>query len=151
MAISIFKKKKVALGEGHVVQYTLFEWKRFGGIWFYNWKTIDQMRFHTHAFNAVAILLNGGYLEEVIDADGKITTKKVDQRFKLRRIPMAYCHRILASKQNTWTVVFFGPWAKTWREYFPETGEWVRYGWGRKVLYKRKGGATDAAIRKETL
>ncbi len=53
----IFKKKRIELGEGHILQYTIFEHKKFGGIWIYNWKTIIQNRFHTHAFNAIAFLL----------------------------------------------------------------------------------------------
>ena len=66
-----FKKKRIELGEGHIIQYTLFESKFFGGIWVYNWKTILQNRFHTHAFSSYAFLLNGAYTEEVIH-DGKI-------------------------------------------------------------------------------
>lgn len=134
--MTLFKKKKVALGEGHVIQYTFFEFKRFGGIWFYNWKTIDQMRFHTHAFNAYAILLSGGYSEEIRHSDGSISKNDVENKFKLRYIPREYCHRICESKKNTWTVVFFGSWAKTWKEYFPIRDEWVTYGWGRKVLLR---------------
>ena len=67
----ILKKKRVELGKGYIIQYTIFENKKFGGIWIYNWKTIEQNRFHTHAFSAYAFLLKGSYIEEVIK-DGKI-------------------------------------------------------------------------------
>lgn len=49
-----FKKKRIELGEGHIIQYTLFENKLIGGVWLYYWKTIEQNRFHTHAFSSSA-------------------------------------------------------------------------------------------------
>lgn len=134
----LFKKKRIELGEGHIVQYTLFENKRFGGIWIYNWKTILQNRFHTHAFSSYAFLLSGGYTEEVIE-DGVIHVRMVNQKFKRRYLPKNYCHRILKAKPNTWTIVFFGKWIDHWWEYFRDTNTWVKYGWGRRVLEKIKG------------
>ena len=131
----LFKKKRIELGEGHIEQYTLFEHKRIGGIWIYNWKTIKQNRFHTHAFNSTAFLLSGSYTEEVIK-DGKIEKRVVDQWMKPRKLPMDYCHRILKAEPNTWTIVFFGKWKDSWWEHFQDTGVWVKYGWGRKVLKK---------------
>lgn len=76
-----FRKKRIELGEGHIIQYTLFEWKRLGGIWFYNWKTIEQNRFHTHAFNSYAFTLKGDYTQEVIK-DGKIHVEEVSAFFR---------------------------------------------------------------------
>lgn len=136
-----FKKKRIELGEGHIIQYTLFEHKKFGGIWIYNWKTILQNRFHTHAFASYAFLLRGGYTEEVID-DGKIVKREVNQWMKPRHLPRNYTHRILEAKPKTWTVVFFGPWIDHWWEYFADTKTWVKYGWGRKKLEKIKGDET---------
>ena len=134
----IFKKKRIELGEGHIVQYTLFEHKGFGGIWIYNWNTVVQNRFHTHAFNSTAFLLSGEYLEEVM-IDGEVITRVVVDRFKPRKLPMNYCHRILKADPNTWTIVFFGKWIDHWWEYFQDTDTWVKYGWGRKLIKKTKG------------
>lgn len=136
-----FKKKRIELGEGHIIQYTLFESKVFGGVWFYNWKTIDQNRFHTHAFNSIAITLNGGYTQEVIK-NGKIELEHVTKRFIPRYLPKNYCHRILEAKPNTWTMVIFGKWIPYWWEYFNDTKTWVKYSWGRKVIEKRSGDET---------
>lgn len=133
-----FKKKRIELGDGHIIQYTIFESKYLGGIWLYNWKTIKQNRFHTHAFNSIAFLLSGNYLEEVI-TDGKIKTRLVNQWLKPRFLPKNYCHRILAASTNTWTIVFFGKWIPYWWEYFADTKTWVKYGWGRKVIEKKSG------------
>ena len=133
-----FKKKRIELGEGHIVQFTLFESKRFGGIWLYNWKTILQNRFHTHAFSSYAFLLNGAYTEEVI-IDGEVHNRIVNKKFVPRHLPKDYCHRILRANPNTWTIVFFGKWKDHWWEFFRETNTWVKYGWGRKVLEKKSG------------
>ena len=137
----LFKKKRIELGEGHIIQYTLFENKFFGGIWIYNWKTILQNRFHTHAFSSYALLLNGAYTEEVIHK-GKIETRVVNQRLKPRFLPKNYCHRILEAEPNTWTIVFFGKWIPYWWEYFGDSKVWVKYGWGRKVIEKKQGNET---------
>lgn len=135
----LFRKKRIELGEGHIIQYTLFESKHLGGIWLYNWKTVLQNRFHTHAFSSYAFLLRGEYEEEVIE-DGVIKKKTVNQWMKPRYLPKNYCHRILEAKPNTWTIVFFGKWINYWWEYFDDTKTWVKYGWGRKKLKKIHGG-----------
>ena len=136
-----FKKKRIELGEGHIEQYTIFESKRIGGIWLYNWQTIDQNRFHTHAFNSVALTLSGSYTQEIIK-DGVIKEEVVSKRFIPRYLPKNYCHRILEAKPNTWTLVFFGRWIPYWWEYFADTKTWVKYSWGRKVIGKVKGDET---------
>ena len=138
----ILKKKRIELGKGHIIQYTLFEHKKLGGIWLYNWKTIDQNRFHTHAFNSIAITLSGGYTQEVIE-DGVIRKEEVKKLFRPRFLPKNYCHRVLEAKPNTWTIVFFGRWGKNWWEYFADTRTWVKYSWGRKVVSKVEGDAPE--------
>lgn len=140
-----FRKKRIELGLGHIIQYTLFEHKKIGGIWIYNWKTIEQNRFHTHAFSSLAFLLRGEYIEEVI-RNGKIEKRVVNQRFKPRYLPKNYTHRILEAKPKTWTIVFFGPWIPYWWEYFEDTDTWVKYGWGRRVLAKVKGNGNNKPI-----
>lgn len=146
-----FSKQKVALGEGYVTQYTIFEAKTFGGIWLYNWKTIDQMRFHTHAFSSVAFTLRGSYTEEVLNSDGTVTTNEVANWLRPRYIPSGYCHRIQGARKNTWTIVFFGPWRKSWWEFFPDTSTWVQYGWGRKILGKMNGRAVSGKLEDKEL
>jgi hypothetical protein len=132
--MNFLKRKRIELGKGHIVQYTIFEHKKLGGIWIYNWKTIEQNRFHTHAFNSYAFLLKGSYKEEVI-IDGEIHEREVNQILKPRFLPKNYCHRILEAKPKTWTIVFFGRWDKYWWEYFADKDKWIKYTWGRnKVL-----------------
>ena len=133
-----FKKKRIELGEGHIEQYTIFESKSLGGIWIYNWKTVLQNRFHTHAFGSYACLLSGSYTEEVI-SNGNIHKRVINNKYVPRHLPKNYCHRILKAEPNTWTIVFFGKWGKYWWEFFRDTNTWVKYGWGRKVIEKIDG------------
>lgn len=139
--MKVLTKKRIELGEGHIVQYTLFENKYIGGIWFYHWRSIEQNRFHTHAFNSIAVTLSGSYEEQVIK-DGKIINKTVRKLFRPRFLPKNYCHRILSAKPNTWTMVIFSKWIPYWWEYFQDTKTWVKYTWGRKVVDKIKGDET---------
>jgi len=136
--MKFFTKKRIELGKGHIVQYTIFESKRLGGIWIYNWKTIDQNRFHSHAFNSIAFTLRGSYVQEVMHEDESIHIEEVKSWMKPRFLPRNYIHRILEAKPNTWTCVFFGKWQDTWREYFSDSKTWVTYTWGRKVVSKEK-------------
>ena len=140
-----FRKKRVELGDGHIVQYTLFESKRYFGVILYNWKTINQNRFHSHAFSAYAFLLNGSYDEEVIK-DGKVSLNTVKNRFYPRYIPQNYVHRILKARPKTWTLVFIGPWMDYWFEYFQDSKKWVKYGWGRKKIDTFDGDETSDLI-----
>jgi len=132
---SFFQKKRVELGEGYILAYVIFEWKPLFSIIVYNWKTILQNRFHSHAFAAYAFLLSGSYTEEVY-RHGEITERKVNQWLKPRFLPRNYTHRILKADPNTYTVVFTGPWIKYWYEWFQDTNTWVKYTWGRKVVSK---------------
>lgn len=129
------RKKRVELGDGYIIAYTIFEHKYLFSIILYHWKTIRQNRFHSHAFPAVAFLLRGEYKEEVYRR-GEIIQKTVNQWLKPRYLPRNYTHRILEAKPKTWTVVFTGPWIKHWYEYFDDTKIWVKYAWGRRVIEK---------------
>jgi hypothetical protein len=134
---SVFKKKRVELGEGYIIAYVLFEWKPLFSIIVYNWKTILQNRFHSHAFAAIAFLLRGSYRESVFRA-GVVTERTVSQWLTPRYLPRNYTHRILKAEPSTYTIVFTGPWLKHWYEWFEDTNTWVKYGWGRKVISKSK-------------
>jgi len=134
--MKIFTKSKVALGKGHVTQYILFEHKSLFSIIFYKWNTIDQIRFHTHAFNSFAFLLHGWYWEKVKFGD-ITTTNLVNQPLWPRWIPKNYCHAIEVARPGSISMVICGPWDKHWYEYFPYDSEsdrdgfWQKYGWGR--------------------
>lgn len=135
--IKLFSKKEVALGKGSVTQYTLFENKYLFSIIFYRWNTIDQIRFHTHAFSSVAFLLRGWYWEKVRFKD-IVMTNFVNQPLWPRFLPKNYCHAIENAKPGTITMVITGPWQKNWFEHFTDTDTWVKYSWGRKKVGSQK-------------
>lgn len=129
---NFFKVTRVALGEGYLDRYTIFEWKRVFSIYFHVFNTIEQDRFHSHAFDGIAILLKGGYEEEI--KEGDVTYRKCI-RPGIRFIPREYNHRLLRSKPNTLSILFTGPWAKTWTE---ENDRYVRtLTWGRKEINRK--------------
>jgi hypothetical protein len=130
-----FQKKRVELGDGFIIAYTIFEWKYLFSIIIYHWKTIKQNRFHSHAFPAVAFLLKGKYEEETYKK-GEIKQNIVNQWLKPRYLPRNYVHRILKADPGTYTIIFVGPWMKHWYEYFENTKTWIKYGWGRKIINK---------------
>jgi len=129
----IWEKKEVALGEGSVFQRIVFENKHLFSIIFYRWFTIDQIRFHTHAFASFAFLLSGWYWEKVLFNNIEMTNF-VNQPLWPRFLPRNYCHAIENAKPGTLTLVITGPWQKNWYEYFPDTKKWVKYEWGRKKV-----------------
>lgn len=142
--MKICKKKEVALGKGSVTQYTLFEHKRLFSIIFYRWNTIDQIRFHTHAFSAFAFLLHGWYWEKVKFGPHTMSNF-VNQPLWPRWLPKNYCHAIENAYPGSITMVITGPWQKYWYEYFPDRmdgkgAKWVKYTWGRVVVSE----STDA-------
>lgn len=128
----------VKLGEGRTREFILIEIKHLFSIIFYKWETEDQIRFHSHAFPSIAVLLWGWYEEERI-VNGKVESNLVNRRGRPRLLPRGYTHSIKYSAPLTFTMNLRGPWSKTWREYFPDTGIWVTYGWGRKKLSKEQG------------
>lgn len=131
----LFRKSEVALGSGSVTQYIIFENKYLFSLIFYRWDTIDQVRFHTHAFPAIAFLLKGWYWEKVL-FNGIEMTNFVNVPLVPRYLPRNYTHAIGNAKPGSLTMVIAGPWQKYWWEFFPDTKKWVQYTWGRKVVDK---------------
>lgn len=130
---TLFQKKEVALGKGSVNQYILFENKYLFSIIFYRWRTLDQIRFHSHAFASVAFLIFGWYWEKILYNEIEMTNF-VNVPFLPRYLPRNYTHAIQNAKPGTTTMVITGPWQKHWYEYFPDKGIWRRYTWGRKKV-----------------
>lgn len=110
------KRKTINLGEQSVSELTILEWKRFFSIKLFNFHPTDgkQDRFHTHAFGAVSILLNGDYVEEIIDSQNSvIQLKRSRQRFLY--IPANQYHRITRSS-GCQTLLITGPWGREFKE-----------------------------------
>ncbi len=112
----IWKRKKINLGDQCVTELTILEWKKLFSIKLFHFHKTDgkQDRFHTHAFNAVSILLSGDYVEEVIDDTNTIVPlKRSRKRFLF--IPANQYHRITKS-DGCRTLLITGPWGDTFKE-----------------------------------
>lgn len=115
MKIVIFKKKKINLGEQPVTEWTLLEYKKWFSIKLFHFHKTEgkQDRFHTHAFNAVSILLSGEYIEEVVKDKYVHILKRSRKRFLF--IPENEYHRITKSS-GCWTLLVTGPWGDQFKE-----------------------------------
>ena len=120
----------VALGKGYIKRYTLIELKWLGGIILNVYHTQEQDRFHTHAFPAVSLMLQGHYRESILLPSGQ-TTSRLRKAPDICYLPRSLCHRIMESTPGAMSVTLMGPWKKTWTEISEDTK--VRtYTWGRK-------------------
>lgn len=115
MPIVFMKRKRIDLGDQSVTELTILEWKRFGSIKLFHFHKTDgsQDRFHTHAFNAVSILLHGDYTEEVLAGRKILQFARSRRRFLF--IPKDSYHRITKSN-GCRTLLITGPWGKEFKE-----------------------------------
>lgn len=113
--MTFWKRKSINLGEQNVTELTILEWKRFFSIKLFHFHPTDgkQDRFHTHAFNAVSILLSGDYVEEVIEWRQILSLKRSRKRFLF--IPANQYHRITKSN-GCRTLLITGPWGDKFKE-----------------------------------
>ena len=130
---SLFKYNRFTFGKQVVSQFVVFECKwLFSIIFFYFHKCDDsQDRFHTHAFNAFSIKIFGKYLEYVLldETTGEYETTWRTQFFKYFQRNLF--HKI-GNSTGCLTLLFSGPWKKTWKEYVD--GQIVELTWGRDGL-----------------
>lgn len=113
--MTFWKRKSINLGDQNVTELTILEWKRFFSIKMFYFHPTDgkQDRFHTHAFNAVSILLSGDYVEEVIKDALVCELKRSRKRFLF--IPANQYHRITKST-GCRTLLITGPWGDEFKE-----------------------------------
>lgn len=114
--MTFWKRKTINLGEQNVTELTVLEWKRFFSIKLFHFNPTSgkQDRFHTHAFNALSILLSGDYVEEVITEKRQIVAlKRSRKRFLF--IPENQYHRITKSN-GCRTLLITGPWGNEFKE-----------------------------------
>lgn len=132
--MTFWKRKSINLGEQNVTELTVLEWKRFFSIKLFHFHPTEgkQDRFHTHAFNAVSILLSGDYVEEVIESGQIVALKRSRKRFLF--IPANQYHRITKSN-GCRTLLITGPWGNEFKELrhlvdsyvIPDGSWWLQY------------------------
>lgn len=83
-----------------------------GQVWLHHFLTADQERhLHTHPFTCKAVILCGGYTEQVrqISADPRCGPMDRTRYFKpgdVNQIHPGHLHRIAAVEPDTWTLLF---------------------------------------------
>lgn len=92
--------------------------------------------FHNHAFGALTWFLSGQVEEHHLD--GRVLTWKPS--FLPKFTPRSCFHKVYG-KETTWALSLRGPWTRTWKEYLPDSDEFVTLSNGRKVVEIRKAAA----------
>ena len=129
--ISFMKYNKFEFGDQPISQFVVFECKYlFSIIIFYFHKANGvQERFHTHAFNAFSVKLFGNYIEYVL-LDEKTGHYKEAKRNKIFKWFPRNSYHMIGNSTGCCTILFSGPWKKTWKEYVDK--KVMHYSWGRK-------------------
>ena len=118
IASLVCPSKTFRYGKGCVIRYTFFECKWLCSIYLHCIKTETQDRFHTHAFNALAFILTGGYKEAQKDGIGR-DASVTEHSFvapTVRYIPRLLNHQLLQAQPDTITVLVTSPWSHLWTE-----------------------------------
>lgn len=137
---------RVVFGSGYLDRLVVFECKYFGGIYFNIWKTEEHDRFHTHAFDAISIMLSGSYEEEQLLPDGTRRRIKVAAPL-VRWIPRTSNHRMLRAAERTMSITLTGPWDRLWSETLHPSGKRRFLTWGRRVVYAEPGFDEAASMQ----
>jgi quercetin dioxygenase-like cupin family protein len=108
-----------------------------------HFKDGSREAFHSHAFNSKSLILRGQLNEHMID--GKVNVYKAGQIVTTLR---EHFHMV-KSVGDTFVISFRGPWASTWHEFIPGTGERLTMTHGRKIVARKKGTAVEWAYANE--
>ena len=99
-------------GKPYLVRIYLAHWRGWR-VYLHRFVTSDGERWlHDHPFTGCALVLAGGYWEEVLPALGGM--KRLYRRRWLNWIPGRKFHRIAAVRPGTWTLFVHGPHSKVW-------------------------------------
>jgi len=114
-----------------VTGYWLVEIKSLFSIAFLKFEGESREAFHTHAFNSLSWVIKG-HLTEYFKDGGVIQWGASLKPIVTKRSTF---HKV-SSYKTTWVLTFRGPWSKQWKEYLPETKEYITLESGRKVVDK---------------
>jgi len=120
----LFPTKEFLLGKGKVIRCSLIEIKWLFSIYLHKIETIEQDRFHTHAFDALVFIIKGGYEDEIKMGIGphKPVILKKFKKGNVRWIPQSLNHRLKRAEPGTISLLFTGRYSKIWTE---ETDEGI--------------------------
>jgi quercetin dioxygenase-like cupin family protein len=123
-----FKKRKDGGEQSHVTVYFLVAIKPLFSIGLLHFADGTREAFHSHAFNALTVVLKGIFREEYLEGK-EVYYKAGDVKYTPRR----RFHKV-RSFGNTWALTFRGPWVDTWKEYRPDEERFVTFTHGRREI-----------------
>lgn len=113
--------------ESTVWGYWLCEFKSLFSIALLCFEDGSREAYHSHAFNCISWVFSGELIEEHLSGEVKY------YRPNLKPI-ITYRHTFhkVTSNGRTWVLTFRGPWSNTWKEYLPQTKEFITLKSGRE-------------------
>jgi mannose-6-phosphate isomerase-like protein (cupin superfamily) len=122
------KHRKDGGDKSHVTAYFLVAIKPLFSIALLHFADGTREAFHSHAFNAVTIVLSGRFREEYLEG------KQVEfSAGDIKYTPRKRFHKV-RSFGSTWALTFRGPWADTWKEFRPDESRFVTLTHGRNIV-----------------
>lgn len=118
--------------DSHVTGFFLVEIKSLFSIVLLRFGSGTREAFHSHAFNAVTLWLQGNVFEHVKTKDGTEWHKW--GAGNLKYTPRRLMHKIVAPLSGAWALSFRGPWSDKWLEFLPDSRKFVTLTHGRKVV-----------------
>lgn len=115
--------------ESKVTGFWLLEIKSLFSIALLHFENGSREAYHSHAFNSRSWVLKGKLNENMLDG----TVNVYAPGLKSVRTLRTDFHKVV-SEGDTWVLTFRGPWAKTWKEYIPETQRFQTLTHGRKIV-----------------
>lgn len=134
--MKILKAMKDGGLESRVFGLFFIEWKKLFSIVLLHFQDGSRDAYHSHSFNSISWVLAGELLEyRRYENKGSVIVRANNYTPSL--VPVittrSNMHKVW-SVGDTWVLTFRGPWAKTWKEYIPETDETITLSEGRKVV-----------------
>jgi len=115
--------------ESVVWGFWLFEIKSLFSIAVLKFEDGSRDAYHNHAFDAISWILKGKLQEEHLNGG----TNWIKPSWKPVLTPKSCFHKV-TSFGNTYALTFRGSWDSTWKEYLPQTEEFIKLSEGRVVV-----------------
>jgi quercetin dioxygenase-like cupin family protein len=123
-----FKRRKDGGEQSHVTAYFLVAIKPLFTIGLLHFANGTREAFHSHAFNALTVVIKGNFCEEYLEGK-KVYYGAGDVKYT----PRKRFHKV-RSFGDTWALTFRGPWVDTWKEYRPDESRFVTLTHGRREI-----------------
>jgi hypothetical protein len=127
--MKLFRIAKDGGPTSHVTGFFIVEIKSLFSIVLLHFAEGTREAYHSHAFNAFTIWLKGCVVEYVLDRAGKLWFAG-----QFKYTPRGCFHKIVGATGGAWALSFRGAWSRTWREYVPQSQQFVTLTHGRKVV-----------------